>query len=108
VEPRREPVPTEDPEPEEGRFEEEAARPSIASGAPNTSPTKREYSLQFIPIWNSSTMPVTTPTAKQIRNGLLQNFTIFRYFGLPVRYQAVCITARNRANEIDTGTKKKW
>jgi hypothetical protein len=26
-----------------------AARPSIASGAPKTSPTKREYSLQFIP-----------------------------------------------------------
>ena len=26
-----------------------AARPSIASGAPKTSPTKREYSLQFMP-----------------------------------------------------------
>jgi hypothetical protein len=26
-----------------------AARPSIASGAPKTSPTNREYSLQFMP-----------------------------------------------------------
>ena len=80
----------------------------MASGAPKTSPTNLEYSLQFIPNSNSRTMPVTTPTAKQIRNGLLQNFTILRYFGLPVRYHAVCMMARYRARLIDTGTKKKW
>ena len=40
-----------------------AASPSIASGAPNTSPTKREYADQSIPNWNSCTRPVTTPTA---------------------------------------------
>src|SRR5664280_2710749 len=39
-----------------------AARPSIASGAPNTSPTNREYADQSIPNWNSWTSPVTTPT----------------------------------------------
>ena len=40
-----------------------AASPSMASGAPNTSPTKREYLDQFMPNWNSWTSPVTTPTA---------------------------------------------
>lgn len=44
-----------------------ASRPSIASGAPNTSPTKREYSLQAMPNWNSCTSPVATPTMKLIR-----------------------------------------
>ena len=34
-----------------------ASRASIASGAPNTSPTNREYALQFMPNWNSCTMP---------------------------------------------------
>ena len=40
-----------------------ASSPSTASGAPKTSPTKREYSDQFMPNWNSITMPVTTPMA---------------------------------------------
>ena len=30
-----------------------ARMPSIASGAPNTPPTNREYVDQFIPNWNS-------------------------------------------------------
>src|SRR5665647_776292 len=50
-----------------------AARASIASGAPNTSPTNREYSLQFIPNWNSCTMPVATPMAKLISRSLPKN-----------------------------------
>jgi hypothetical protein len=41
---------------------------SRASGTPKMLPTKREYSLQFMPNWNSWTMPVTTPTAKLMRN----------------------------------------
>ena len=41
-----------------------AARPSIASGAPNTSPTYYEETDQFIPNWNSWTSPVATPIAK--------------------------------------------
>jgi hypothetical protein len=35
----------------------------MASGAPNTSPTKREYADQFMPNSNSCTSPVTTPMA---------------------------------------------
>ena len=54
------PCPTEDPESDECGLEEERDQPSIASGAPNTSPTNREYSLQFMPNWNSCTMPVAT------------------------------------------------
>ena len=34
-----------------------AIKPSNASGAPKMSPTKREYSLQFMPNWNSCTIP---------------------------------------------------
>ena len=44
-----------------------AARPSIASGAPKTLPTNFEYTDQFIPNWNSCTRPVATPIAKLIR-----------------------------------------
>ena len=55
-----------------------ASRPSIASGAPNTSPTNREQAgrvhseLEFLP--NS----VTTPTAKLIKKSLPKNFVIRR------------------------------
>ena len=47
-----------------------ASSASSASGAPKMSPTNREYSLQFMPNWNSWTMPVTTPMAKLIRKSL--------------------------------------
>src|SRR5664279_808895 len=50
-----------------------ASNASIASGAPKISPTKREYCDQFMPNWNSWTMPVTTPVAKLIRNNFPQN-----------------------------------
>jgi hypothetical protein len=33
-------------------------------------PTKLEYSDQFMPNWNSCTIPVTTPGAKLIRNSV--------------------------------------
>ena len=51
---------------------------SMASGAPKMSPTNFEYSAQFMPNWNSSVMPVTTPTAKFTSMSLLQNLVIFR------------------------------
>src|SRR5581483_2864827 len=85
-----------------------ASRPSIASGAPNTSPTNREYEDQFIPNWNSCTMPVTTPRAKLTRKSLPQNRVIRRYVSLPVRYQAVCMTATRKASPIESGTNRKW
>ncbi len=49
-----------------------------ASGAPKMSPTKREYSDQFMPNWNSCTMPVTTPAAKLIRKSFPKNFVSLR------------------------------
>ena len=62
-----------------------AARPSMASGAPKMSPTKREYCDQFMPNWNSWMSPVTTPTANEIRNSLPKNVTCRAYSSLPVR-----------------------
>src|SRR5574340_1525760 len=53
-----------------------ASSASIASGAPKTSPTYREYSDQFMPNWNSITMPVTTPIAKLIVKSVPQNMVI--------------------------------
>ena len=62
-----------------------ASSASIASGAPKMSPTKREYSDQFMPNWNSCTMPVTTPIAKLIRKSLPQNLVIRFQVSSPVR-----------------------
>ena len=85
-----------------------ATRPSIASGAPKMSPTNREYSLQFMPNWNSCTMPVATPIAKLIRNSFPKK-RVRRYHSvLPVTYQTVCITAMSGARPIVSGTKMKW
>ncbi len=67
-----------------------ASSASIASGAPKMSPTKREYSDQFMPNWNSCTMPVTTPIAKLMRKSLPQNFVRRFQTSCPVTYQAVC------------------
>ena len=62
-----------------------AARPSIASGAPNTSPTNREYADQFMPNSNSCTSPVTTPMAMLISSSVPKKRVSRRYSGLPVR-----------------------
>ncbi len=59
-----------------------AMRPSNARGAPNTSPTKREYDDQFMPNWNSCTMPVTTPMAKLIRKILPKNRVRWSHFSV--------------------------
>ncbi len=50
----------------------------MASGAANTSPTKRELADQFIPHRNSGTIPVTTPAAQLIRRSLPEDFVIRR------------------------------
>ena len=42
VYPARQPVPAEQPQPQERGFQEEAASPSMASGAPKMLPTSRE------------------------------------------------------------------
>ncbi len=85
-----------------------ASRPSIASGAPNTSPTNREYSDQFMPNWNSCTMPVTTPMAKLMRKIVPKKRVMRRYSVLPVRYHAVWKTAAVVARPIVIGTNRKW
>ena len=85
-----------------------ATRPSIASGAPKISPTKREYSLQFIPNWNSCTMPVATPSAKLIRKSLPKNFVSRYQARLSVMTQAVCIAAMIGASPMVSGTNMKW
>ena len=85
-----------------------AISPSKASGAPKMSPTNLEYSLQFMPNWNSWTMPVATPSAKLIRNSLPKN-RVSRYQAvLPVMCHAVCIAAISGASPIVSGTKMKW
>src|SRR5699024_1938669 len=83
-----------------------ASSPSIASDGPKTSPTNLEYVDQFIPNWNSWSIPVTTPTAKFIKNNVPQNFVIFLYTSFPLTTYNVCIIAIIKANPIDTGTKK--
>src|SRR5262245_16705579 len=55
-----------------------AANPSIANGAPNTSPTNREYSDQFMPNSNSCTSPVTTPIAMLMTSNVPKKRVSFR------------------------------
>ena len=84
-----------------------APSPSIASGAPNTLPTSREYAPQSIPNWNSCTSPVTTPIATLITSSVPKNRVSRRYSSCLLRYQAVCSSAVRNASPIVTGTKKK-
>ena len=66
-----------------------AASPSIASGAPKTLPTSREYAPQFMPNSNSCTMPVTTPIATLMTSSVPKNLVNRRYSSRLVRYHAV-------------------
>ena len=85
-----------------------APSPSIASGAPNTLPTSREYAPQFIPNSNSCTRPVTTPIATLITSNVPKNLVSRRYSSRLLRYHAVCSNAVRKASPIVIGTKKKW
>ncbi len=82
-----------------------AASASMASGAPNTSPTNREYSDQFMPNWNSCTMPVTTPIAKLMSRSLPKNFVMRSQWSFLVRYQIVCMMATSVDRPMVSGTK---
>ena len=84
-----------------------AASPSMASGAPNTSPTNREYADQSMPNWNSWTSPVTTPTLTLISINVPKNRVSRRSSGSPDRCHRVCSTATRMARPMVTGTKKK-
>ena len=84
-----------------------AARPSIASGAPNTSPTNREYADQFMPNSNSCTRPVTTPIATLISSSVPKNRSAGMFLvARPV--PRVCRMATRKANPMVIGTNKKW
>lgn len=79
----------------------------MASGAPKMSPTNREYSLQFVPNWNSCTMPVATPRAKLMRNSLPKNRVSRYHAGLSVTTQTVCMIASSGARPMVSGTRMK-
>ena len=70
------------------------------SGAPKTSPMKIEYSLQFIPNWNSCTIPVATPIAKLIRNSLPKN-RVSRYQAVVVGDDPGCLHHGDERGESD-------
>ena len=83
-------------------------RASKARGAPKISPTKREYSDQPMPNWNSWTIPVATPRAKFTRNSFPKNRVAFSQYSLPVRYHIVSISATSKDMPMVNGTRKKW
>ena len=85
-----------------------AARPSIASGAPNTLPTNLEYTDQFIPNSNSCTSPVATPIAMLINNSVPKKRVNRNHASSPVRCQIVCITATSGPRPRVSGTNRKW
>ena len=85
-----------------------AARPSIASGAPNTPPTKFEYTDQLIPNWNSCTSPVATPIAKLIRNSAPKKRVSRSQASSCDRYHSVCMIATSGASPSVSGTNRKW
>ena len=82
-----------------------ATRPSNASGAPKTSPTNREYSLQFMPNWNSCTMPVATPSAKLMRKSLPKNLVSRYQWSFLVTTHIVCMIAIIGASPMVSGNK---
>ena len=85
-----------------------ATSASMASGAPKTSPTKRLYSDQFMPNWNSCTMPVTTPMAKLINSRVPKSLVSRFQVSPPPKVQMVCISATAMDSPMVNGTKKKW
>ena len=80
---------------------------SIASGLPNTSPTKVEYIGQLVPNWNTITIPVTTPTANIIPKSFRKNFAAFKYFIFPVLSHIASTATMYRENPIEIGGNKK-
>ena len=73
VQPRRQPVPAEDPQPEERRLEEERGEALDGQGRAEHAADEVEYTDQFIPNWNSCTRPVATPIAKLINSSVPKN-----------------------------------
>jgi len=64
--------------------------------------------LQFMPNWNSCTMPVTTPSAKLMSSSLPKKRVSRSHDSLPVRCHIVCMIATSGASPIVNGTIRKW
>ena len=80
----------------------------MARGAPKMLPTKIEKADQFRPNSNSSTIPVTTPTARLMRK-IRPKKRLSRSHVSSFRTSArVCMTATRNASPMVMGTKKKW
>jgi len=62
----------------------------------------------LVPNWNSSVMPVTTPTAKLMRKSFPKNLVAFFQSSSPVRTQAVSRMATRSDNPRVRGTNRKW
>ncbi len=60
-----------------------------------------------MPNWNSCTIPVATPIAKLLRNGLPKNLVSRYQASFPVLTQRVCMMATRGARPIVSGTKMK-
>ena len=71
-------------------------------------PTKIEYADQLRPNSNSSTIPVTMPTAMLIRKIRPKKRLSRSQVTSLLRYACVCITATSKLSPIVMGTKKKW
>nr|KEO85294.1 hypothetical protein DA06_25530 [Georgenia sp. SUBG003] len=108
MQPLGQPALAEDPQAQEGGLEEEGGERLDRERAPKMSPTKREYSDQFMPNWNSCTMPVATPSAKLMSRTLPKNFVSRCHFSSPVRTHAVCMIATRGDSPIVRGTRMKW
>ena len=85
-----------------------AKMPSAASGAPKMSPTKREYAAQLVPNWNSSTIPVATPTAKVRANTLIQKRAMRLKISSPVFLYRLMKWNISQAIPMVSGGKMKW
>ncbi len=104
----REPVPAEDPEPEEGRLEHERREPLDRERRAEDVADELRVDDQFIPNWNSWTSPVATPIAKLISISVPKNRVSRSQASSPERYQSVCMTATSGASPSVSGTKRKW
>ena len=72
------------------------------------SPTKREYWAQFVPNWNSMTMPVATPTAKVMAKSLPKNLATWTYTSSCFFQPNHSAITSSQASPMEMGGKMKW
>jgi hypothetical protein len=82
--------------------------PSKPSNWPKKLPTERENGPQFVPNWNSSGMPLTTPTAKPRTNNFAQNLYCRRYRGSRFFSHIASKYTRKAARPMDVNGQMMW